>query len=147
MVPKQHRNILRHVVLWDILYIIIYITLLLYITHYILYRAYLEETSIFWEVILSSFHIKKCCKIVDNKEILPTVYNTGIYCSSDKVGTDYLVQYIFENSTVSINALWNSCNDMECCSSGCILMLLYAGGDIHFAQHHNYNVTINSYSG
>jgi hypothetical protein len=30
-------------------------------------------------------------KIVDKKEILRTVSNTGIYCSSDKVGTDYLV--------------------------------------------------------
>jgi hypothetical protein len=30
-------------------------------------------------------------KIVDNKEILRTVSNTRIYCSSDKVGTVYLV--------------------------------------------------------
>jgi hypothetical protein len=30
-------------------------------------------------------------KIVDKKEILRTVSNTGIYCSSDKVGTVYLV--------------------------------------------------------
>jgi hypothetical protein len=30
-------------------------------------------------------------KIVDKKEILRTVSNTGIYCSSDKVGTGYLV--------------------------------------------------------
>jgi hypothetical protein len=30
-------------------------------------------------------------KIVDKKEILPTVSNAGIYCSSDKVGTVYLV--------------------------------------------------------
>jgi hypothetical protein len=29
-------------------------------------------------------------KIVDKKEILRTVSNTGIYCSSDKVGTVYL---------------------------------------------------------
>jgi hypothetical protein len=56
-------------------------------------------------------------KIVDMKEILRTVSNTGIYCSSDKVGTVYLVQYIFENSTVNINALCNSCEDMACCSS------------------------------
>jgi hypothetical protein len=27
------------------------------------------------------------CKIVDKKEILFTVSNTAIYCSSDKVGT------------------------------------------------------------
>jgi hypothetical protein len=30
-------------------------------------------------------------KIVDKKEILRTVCNAGIYCSSDKVGTVYLV--------------------------------------------------------
>jgi hypothetical protein len=29
-------------------------------------------------------------KTVDNKEILRTVSNTGIYCSSDKVGTVYV---------------------------------------------------------
>jgi hypothetical protein len=51
-------------------------------------------------------------KIVDKKEILRTVYNTAIYFSSDKVGTVYLVQHIFENSTVNINALCNSCEDM-----------------------------------
>jgi hypothetical protein len=50
-------------------------------------------------------------KTVDKKDILCTVSNTDIYCSSDKVGTAYLVQYIFENSTVNINALCNSCKD------------------------------------
>jgi hypothetical protein len=30
-------------------------------------------------------------KFVDKKEILRTVSNTGIYCSSDKVGTVYQV--------------------------------------------------------
>jgi hypothetical protein len=30
-------------------------------------------------------------KIVDMEEILRTASNTGIYCSSDKVGTVYLV--------------------------------------------------------
>jgi hypothetical protein len=38
-------------------------------------------------------------KIFYKKEILRTVSNTGIYCSSDKVRTVYLVQYFFENST------------------------------------------------
>jgi hypothetical protein len=38
-------------------------------------------------------------KIVNKEEILRTVSDTSIYCSSDKVGTVYLVQYIFENST------------------------------------------------
>jgi hypothetical protein len=53
-------------------------------------------------------------KIVDKKEILRTVSNIGIYFSCDKVGTVY---YVFENSTVSISALCNSCEDMACCSS------------------------------
>jgi hypothetical protein len=30
-------------------------------------------------------------KIVDKKEILRTLSNTGIYCTGDKVGTVYLV--------------------------------------------------------
>ena len=47
-------------------------------------------------------------KIID-KEILRIVSDIDIYCSSDKVGTLYPVQYIFENSTVSINAFCNSC--------------------------------------
>jgi CTP:phosphocholine cytidylyltransferase-like protein len=47
-------------------------------------------------------------KMVD-KYILRIVYNTGIYCSSDKVGTLYLVQHIFENSAVNISALCNLC--------------------------------------
>jgi hypothetical protein len=56
-------------------------------------------------------------KIIEKKEILHTVSNTGIYGSSDKVGTVYLVQYNFKNSTININALRNSCEDMACCSS------------------------------
>jgi hypothetical protein len=44
------------------------------------------------------------CKIVD-KEMLGIVFNIGVYCSSDKVGTVYSVQYIFENPTVNISAL------------------------------------------
>jgi hypothetical protein len=64
-------------------------------------------------------------KIVDKKEILRTVSNTGIYCSSDKVGT-------VKNSTVNINALCNSCEDMACCSSvqctvDCTVKQLYLG--------------------
>ena len=40
-------------------------------------------------------------KIVDKKKILRTVFDTGINCSSDKIGAVYLVQYIFENFTVN----------------------------------------------
>jgi hypothetical protein len=78
-----------------------------------LYRVSQEERSVFWEVtvwtVLSKdvyMYMYMCpipngfrdravslysCKIVDKKEILRTVSNTGIYCSSDKVGTVYLV--------------------------------------------------------
>jgi len=101
-----NRNPLRHVVVWNILYIIIYITLLFYITYYTLYIIQgvpgvkiniLGGHSIF---ILG----KKVLKIVHKEEILRTVSNIGIYCSSDKVRTVYLVQYIFQNSTAIINA-------------------------------------------
>jgi len=57
------------------------------------------------------------CKIVDKKEMLRTVSNISIYHSSDEVGTVYLVKYIFENSTININALCNSREDRACCSS------------------------------
>ena len=89
-----------------------------------IYRVSQEEMSIFWEVIVSVILSKRVymymcsspngfwdraisrnsCKIVD-KEILRVVSNIGIYCSSDRVGTAYLVQYIFGNSTININAL------------------------------------------
>jgi len=71
------------------------------------------------------------CKIVD-RETLHIVSNIGIYCSKDKVGTFYLVKYIFENSTINTYALCNSCEDMACCSSQCILTFLYAGNNIHY---------------
>jgi hypothetical protein len=71
-----------------------------------------EERSVFWEVIALVILSKKVymhmcpipngfrdraislyiSKIVDKKAILRTVSNTGIYCSSDKVGTVYLVK-------------------------------------------------------
>jgi hypothetical protein len=71
-----------------------------------------EERSIFLEVIISDILRKNCMyihmcpipngfrdraislysfKIVDKKEILRTVSNTGISCTSDKVGTVYPV--------------------------------------------------------
>jgi hypothetical protein len=70
-----------------------------------------EERAIFWEVIVSvilskNMYMYMCpipngfrdrtislysSKIVDKKQILHTVSNTGIYRSSDKVGTVYLV--------------------------------------------------------
>jgi hypothetical protein len=78
---------------------------------YVKYRESQEQRSIFWEDIISGIlsrkvHMRMCpipkgfrdtdislysFKIVDKKEILLTVSNTGIYCSSDKVGTVYLV--------------------------------------------------------
>jgi hypothetical protein len=94
-----------------------------------------EERSIVWEVIVSVILKQKVCmymcpipndlrdwatslycsKIVDKKEILHTISNTGIYCSSDNGGAAYLLKYIFENSTFSINAVCNSCEDLACC--------------------------------
>ena len=52
--------------------------------------------------------------------LVRTVSNIGM-CSSDTVGTVYTAQHIFENSTVQLNALWNSCEDRACCSSECVL--------------------------
>jgi hypothetical protein len=69
------------------------------------------ERAIFCEVIVSAILSKKVymymcpipngfrdraislysSKIVDKKKILRTVSNTGIYCSSDEVGTVYQV--------------------------------------------------------
>jgi hypothetical protein len=77
----------------------------------VVYKVSQEERSIFWEVIVSVIRSKKVqmymcpipngfrdraislysSKIVDKKEILCPVSNTGIYCSSDKVSTVYLV--------------------------------------------------------
>jgi len=49
-----------------------------------------------------------------------------------KIGTVYLVQCIFENSTVSISTLCNSCEVMACCSSECIWTFPYAGDNFHY---------------
>jgi hypothetical protein len=76
-----------------------------------MYRVSQEERSIFWKVVVSvnldkNMYIYMCpipngsrdrdisrhrCKFVEKKEILRSLSNTGIYCSSDKVGTVYLV--------------------------------------------------------
>jgi hypothetical protein len=76
-----------------------------------IHRMFLEERSIFWEVIVSAILSQKIymymcptlkgfrdraislysSKIVAKKEILRIFSNTGIYCPSDKVGTVYLV--------------------------------------------------------
>ena len=41
---------------------------------------------------------------------------------------------MFENSTVNINALCNSCEDMAYCSSECVLTFLYAGDNIQYVK-------------
>jgi hypothetical protein len=76
-----------------------------------MYRVSQEEKSVLWEVTVSVILSKKVymymcpipdgfrdtvvslyrCRIVGKKEILRTVSNTGMYISSDKVGTVYLV--------------------------------------------------------
>jgi hypothetical protein len=85
--------------------------ILLEITSFTLYRVSKEERSLFWEVMVSVILSKKVymymdpilnnfwdraislysSKIVDKKDILRTVSNTGIYCSRYKVGIVYLV--------------------------------------------------------
>jgi hypothetical protein len=74
-----------------------------------------EERSVFWEAIVSVIPGKKVysyvcpipngfrdraislysSRIVEKKEILRTVSNTGIYCSIDKVGTVYLLSSLW----------------------------------------------------
>jgi hypothetical protein len=60
-----------------------------------------KEKPVFCDVIMAVILSKNCTctcpiqngyssKITDNEEILGTVSSTSIYCSSDKVGTDYL---------------------------------------------------------
>ena len=39
-----------------------------------------------------------------------------------------------ENSTVNISALCNSCEDMACCSSECVLTFLYADDNIQYVN-------------
>jgi hypothetical protein len=93
---------------------------------FFLYTGCPRRRLIFWEVIVSVILSKKVymymrpipigfrngaillysSKTAD-KEILRVVSETSIYCSSDKVGTVYLV---------NINALCSSCEDMACCS-------------------------------
>jgi hypothetical protein len=122
-----------------------------------IYRVSQEERSIFREVIQSVILRKKVymcpipngfwdtaislysSKIVDKKEILRTVSNTGIYCSSANVGT---VHHIFENSTFNINVLCNSCDDRI----EHISIFGICEDMPHFSQH-SYSVTIDSHNG
>ena len=105
-----------------------------YVGRWDLYRMFQEEMSIFWEVIVLFILRKKVCmymcpilngfwdraislnscKIVD-KEIVCIVSYIGIYCSSDKVGTVHLVQYILHFATrvrtwhvACLSASWRS---------------------------------------
>jgi hypothetical protein len=77
----------------------------------LIYRMSQEDRPIFWEVMVSAILSKNVymymylipksfrdrvislysSKIVDKKETLRTVSNTGIYCSSYRIGTVYLV--------------------------------------------------------
>jgi hypothetical protein len=110
------------------------------------------ERSVFWEVIVSvilrkTVYMYFCplrngsrdraispysCKIVEKKKVLHTFSHTGIYCSSDRICTGCLLQYIYENSTVNVSALCNSCENMACCSSKFIMTVLFAGCNIHY---------------
>jgi len=120
------------------------------------YKVFQKEMSIFCEVIVSVILSKnvymytcptpngfrdraillRSCKIVD-KEILSIVTNIGICCSSDKVGTVYLVRYIFENSTVNI-----SCSTTIAEAENVQYISMFGICEVrHFAQH-SYNVTV-----
>jgi hypothetical protein len=46
-------------------------------------------------------------KIVDKQEILHTVSNTGIYCSSDEVGRVYLLSYLWLHSPLDIHRFFS----------------------------------------
>jgi hypothetical protein len=76
--------------------------------------------------------------------VTANVSNTGIYCSRNKVGTVYLAQYtrIFENYTVNINALCNSCDYSIQQHS----IFVICEDVRHFSQH-SYNVAISSHNG
>jgi len=106
--------------------------------------------SIFWEVILSVILSKKCIctcvpirKVSEIEQFHSTVakllikrYYVLFIISVFIVQVTKLVQftwykYIFENSTVNIYVLCNSCEDMACCSSECVLTFLYSGDNIH----------------
>jgi hypothetical protein len=72
-------------------------------------------------------------KIVYKKHTLRTLSITGIYRSSDKVGTVYL---LYDNAFSKIPPstivhFATLVEYMACCSSECIFMFLYAGNDIH----------------
>jgi len=41
---------------------------------------------------------------------------------------------MYENSNININALCNSCEDMACCSSKCVLTFFYAGDNIKYVN-------------
>jgi hypothetical protein len=60
--------------------------------------------------------------------ILFLISNTDIHCSSDKVGTIYLLQCISELFAINIHALCNSREHMARCSSvQCTVKYLYLG--------------------
>jgi len=104
----RYDNFLKQI--WIFLFVVGSLIFSIYIYIYIyIYRVFQKVRSIFREVIVSDIpnknvYMNMCPipngfrdiaiwlynrKIVDKKEILRirTVYNTGIYCSSDRVGT------------------------------------------------------------
>jgi hypothetical protein len=82
------------------------------------------------------------CKVVD-KEIKLIVSNIGIYCSSDKVGTVYLIQYIYDNPTFNISS---GATIAEAVNLQLISIFGICDDVRHFAQY-SYSVTVNSYNG
>jgi hypothetical protein len=95
----------------------------------LIYRVSQEERSIFWEVTVSVILSKMCkCTCVLFRTVseielfhctVPKLLIRNRYyaCSSDDIGTVYLIYYSFEKFTVNINAIRASCEGMACCSS------------------------------
>ena len=61
------------------------------------------------------------CKIVDKRYYLYILFLIPVFI----VQVTKLVQFIMFENSVNISALCNSCEDMACCSSECVLMFLY----------------------
>ena len=121
-----------------------------------IYRVSQEEMSIFWEVTVSVILSKKVymymCPIPNvfrdratslygyktvHKQIWSIVSNIGIYCSRNEVGTVYLEQVIFENSTVNSS---NGTTIAEAVNLQHISIFGICEDVWQFAQH-SYNVT------
>ena len=95
-----------------------------------IYVSYSERSKV------ELFHCTSVILLIKRYYVLflTVVFFVGICCSSDKVGTVYLMQYIFENSTFNINARCTSCENMTCCSAVCVLTFLHVGDNTQYVN-------------